>query len=430
MTVTKPKDRKVHISLPEDVHQRLRVKCAVRDATIQEYVARLISESVDGIVVSEAGTSYGAGRDPKASTRKPSFLDFFAGSGLVTEALSSSFSAAWANDICEKKAAVFRANHAGRQFHLGPIEEVTGRCLPSATLSWASFPCQDLSLAGNMEGIDSARSGLVWHWLRVMDEMPQRPPLVIAENVAGLVSASQGKHYRQLHKALVQRGYSVGAMILDARLWVPHSRPRVFVIGIESSISRNDYCVDGPQWCHPKSIQQVADGLHDWVWWKLPKPRCQKLSLEELIDFDAPCFTTAKAEKTLSLIPANHRMKMKSLSSNGHRVFPGYRRTRKGNQVLELRFDGIAGCLRTPEGGSSRQFLVIRNGKGFNARLITVNEAAKLMGLPDGYKLPGSYNDGYRALGDAVAVPVVRHLGDKLLLPLAELVYRKDVLFA
>jgi DNA (cytosine-5)-methyltransferase 1 len=108
------------------------------------------------------------------------------------------------------KAATCRANHHPQTFHLGSIEQVSGRGLPPASLAWASCPCQDFSLAGNFEGIKSARSGLVWQWLRVLGEMPQRPPLVVAENVLGFVSASGGSHYRAVHEALADLGYHVG----------------------------------------------------------------------------------------------------------------------------------------------------------------------------------------------------------------------------
>ena len=82
----------------------------------------------------------------------------------------------WANDIDQNKAEVYKANHAKRIFHLGPVQEVSGTNLPKVTLSWASFPCQDISLAGNLGGLASARSGLVWQWLRVVDQMTQKPP--------------------------------------------------------------------------------------------------------------------------------------------------------------------------------------------------------------------------------------------------------------
>jgi DNA (cytosine-5)-methyltransferase 1 len=151
-------------------------------------------------------------------------IEFFAGSGLVAYGLRGLFDSVWANDICSKKAAVYSANHGSDHFHLGDIMDVEGRSLPSAHLSWASFPCQDLSLAGMVNGIEAERSGLVWQWLRVMDEMVERPRVLVAENVVGLVS-TQGKELRRLHIALHERGYKVGAVLINAKHFVPQSRP-------------------------------------------------------------------------------------------------------------------------------------------------------------------------------------------------------------
>ena len=100
-----------------------------------------------------------------------------------------------------------------------------------------------------------------------------------------------------------------------------------------------------------------------------------------------------------------------------------YRRTRRDAtgarvQRAEVRFDGIAGCLRTPAGGSSRQsLLVIENGR-IRARLVSGREAARLMGLPDDYILPKGYTDSCHLLGDGVAAPAVRFLAAHLLEPL------------
>lgn len=352
----------------------------------------------------------------------PTCLDFFAGSGLVAEGLKGFFQTVWANDNCEKKAKIFCANHDKKIFHLDSIENLKGDDLPQALLSWGSFPCQDLSLAGNMAGLSNSRSGLVWQWLRVMDELPKRPPLAVAENVVGLISAAKGEHYRKLHNALVERGYKVGAVVIDAAHWVPQSRKRVFVIAVNADIPTEQFETNKPVWSHPASIIRAAEGLNRWVWWNLPKPTERKKKLDDLIEFSAPCDEPEKQERLLTMVPEKHREKMATASKNGRTVFPGYKRIRHGQQVLELRFDGVAGCLRTPEGGSSRQFLIIKDNDSFRTRLLTVSEAAALMGAPKNYKLPGSYNDGYKAMGDAVAVPVSRFLAEKLLSPLAELI--------
>jgi len=346
----------------------------------------------------------------------PGYLEFFAGSGLVAFGLKQHFKTLWANDICEKKAAVYCANHGQKHFHLGSIADVNGHDLPAAPLSWASFPCQDLSLAGLMSGIDGERSGLVWEWLRVMDEMPDMPPILVAENVTGLMSVDGGSQYRMLHEALRSRGYLIGAVQLDAAHWVPQSRPRVFVIAVKAGRHiPAALLTSGPTWLHSKSIVTAVKGLDGWLWWNLPAPKPRKINLVDIIDWHADCDDRIKSARNTAMIPKHHRER---LADPSVAVAPGYKRTRASKQVLELRFDGIAGCLRTPKGGSSRQFLVLKRGNGLVTRLLTVRETARLMGAPETFKLPGTYNDGYKAMGDAVAVPCVSFLAKYLLSPL------------
>jgi DNA (cytosine-5)-methyltransferase 1 len=348
---------------------------------------------------------------------RPVALDFFAGSGLVSHALGPFFDVAWANDNCPHKAAIYTANHQ-RPFCLGNIEEIDGRSIPAATLAWASFPCQDLSLAGAVHGIQAKRSGLVWEWLRVLDEMKARPPIIVAENVLGLVSSHNGASYHALHAALNERGYRVGAMVIDAARWLPQSRPRVFVVGVAGGLSVPESLVgDGPNWLHPAAIIRAAAPLRDWLWWRLPEPGGSRPALDDVLEWDAVCHSQDAARGHLSLVPRRHYRRL--VEMRDRTAVPGYKRIRSGRQVLELRFDGVAGCLRTARGGSSRQYLVLRRDRRFHTRLLTVREAARLMGAPESYRIPGSYNAGYSAMGDAVAVPVARHLAETLLLPLA-----------
>jgi DNA (cytosine-5)-methyltransferase 1 len=351
---------------------------------------------------------------------QPTFLEFFAGSGLVREGLKGLLEPVWANDNCERKAAVYAANHGARRLRLDSIERVRGPELPDAPVAWASFPCQDLSLAGNAAGLEGARSGLVWEWLRVIDEMRRRPPVIVAENVLGLLSSAQGRHYEALHGALRARGYRPGAMVLDAVRWVPQSRPRVFVVAVQREVRVPDALLaSGPTWLQPACVVNVARRLDDWIWWSMPEPPPRSQTLDDVVEWDA-AFPHAQLERRcLQLISPRHAARIAAIPEHEAFVAPGYRRTRSQGQVLELRFDGVAGCLRTPEGGSSRQVLVMRRAGALRARLLTVREAARLMGAPDAYALPGSYNDAYKAMGDAVAAPVARWLGRHLLAPLA-----------
>lgn len=343
--------------------------------------------------------------------------EFFAGSGLVAYGLKGMFAPIWANDISEQKAAVYEGNFGYDYFELDDIKNVRGFDLPYAHLSWASFPCQDLSLAGSLGGIHASRSGLVWEWLRVLDEMEKRPKILLLENVVGLLSTNHGENYRVLHTALVERGYNCGAIVLNASYFVPQSRPRVFIIAVELGNQVPAELVgDGPCWLHTKTVAEIGKNLPGWIWWKTDKPSRRNKSLKDVVDETTPF----DKDDVLRLVPERHQA---VLDKSATIYATGYRRTRHGEQQLELRFDGIAGCLRTPEGGSSKQYLVVKKNGTTHARLLTVREAARLMGAPDSFILPGSYNDGYKAMGDAVAMPVAQFIGERFLTKIAEAVY-------
>ena len=350
--------------------------------------------------------------------------EFFAGSGLVAYGLKGMFKPVWSNDISDKKADVYHANFKGKHFILDDIKNINGNNMPCAHLSWASFPCQDLSLAGSLGGIDAARSGLVWEWLRILKEMPQAPAVLLIENVAGLLSAEKGWNYAKLHYALLELGYKSGAILINASHFVPQSRPRVFVIAVKKEIVIPENLVDTqPSWLHNKAATNLGNSLPDWVWWKAEKPSRRRVHLTDIIDFSLPY----DKDDVLQLITPHHK---KRLDNMGDAVTTGYRRTRNGKQCMELRFDGVAGCLRTPEGGSSKQFVIVKKDGELHARLLSPREAARLMGAPDSYILPETYNDGYKAMGDAVVVPVATFVGNAFLTKLMEAAYGQQYLQA
>jgi len=359
-------------------------------------------------------------------------LDFFAGSGLVRLGLAPEFETLWANDICAKKRAVYVANHVHDRFHLGDIQDVQGWDLPATDLAWASFPCQDLSLAGNLSGMNAGtRSGLFWEWVRVLQELNKhgkRPPILVAENVVGFVVANQGKHFKLAYRALRDLGYRVGAVVIDAKDFLPQSRPRAFIIAASEEIPLEGLSQEFPSGrFHTAGLVRTSFAVNDpeWVWWSLPIPQGNKPTFGDLCERDAPCDPPSKTRDICAMLSPLNRKKLNA-ARRAKTFFAGtaYKRTRpdeEGNKIqrLEVRFDGIAGCLRTPNGGSSRQTVILVDQGSVRSRLMTLRECARLMGAPDTYKLNGSYNDGYRAMGDAVVVPVTRWLTRYLLTELA-----------
>ncbi len=234
--------------------------------------------------------------------------EFFAGSGLVSCGLKGMFDSVWANDISEQKAAVYEANFGLNHFVLGDIKDVQGSTLPFAHMSWASFPCQDLSLAGSLGGIHASRSGLVWEWLRVLDEMKTKPKILLLENVTGLLTTNHGNNYRILHNAIVDRGYNCGAIVLNAALFVPQSRPRVFIIAVDQDCRiPADLVGDGPNWLHNQSTINLGKTLSHWIWWKTDKPSKRKKTLKDIIEPDAPF----DKDDVIKLIPEKHKEKLR-----------------------------------------------------------------------------------------------------------------------
>ncbi len=359
-------------------------------------------------------------------------LDFFAGSGLVRLGLDPDFETVWSNDNCAKKRATYIANHPRGEFLLADIQNVKGCDLPEADLAWASFPCQDLSLAGNMGGMNSGtRSGLFWEWIRILREMREQgnmPSVLVAENVVGFVVADQGNHFRQAYYALRGLGYRLGAVVIDADAFVPQSRQRAFIIAVREGVPVSGLIQKLPSGpFHPKNLVRTSFVVDDpdWIWWSLPFPKDSRPAFGDLCERDTPCDPPSKTRELCAMLsPINKRKLDAAKEAKTYFAGTAYRRTRldgEGDKVqrLEIRFDGIAGCLRTPNGGSSRQTVIIVDNGSVRSRLMTVRECARLMGAPDSYELRGSYNDAYRAMGDAVAVPVTQFLARHLLAPLA-----------
>jgi DNA (cytosine-5)-methyltransferase 1 len=372
------------------------------------------------------------------------FQEFFAGGGMVRQALGEDWTCNFANDFDGKKALTYQENWGtcGELF-VGDIREIDSSYLDKpADLAWASFPCQDLSLAGAGKGLKSERSGMFYVFWKKLSEAARSQPypnIVVIENVCGMLTSNNGNDFQEVIKAFVQHGYYVGGLVLDAKDFVPQSRKRVFIIGI-----RNDKNVD-PVLVTPepsnhfhtpaliRAYERLESSLKSqWIWFNLPRADYRKNELIDLLE-DVELVVWNSYEKTQSILnkmSAINKAKVQAAKYLNKPVAGAvFMRTRmlKGEKKVfaEIRFDGISGCLRTPNGGSSRQGVLWVNGDDVRSRLLTPRETARLMGLPEKYKLPKNNNTALHLTGDGVVVPVVEHLKNYLLEPLiSELNYR------
>jgi len=365
------------------------------------------------------------------------FYDFFAGAGMATLGLSKHWQCVWANDIDERKARVYRERFGRDHFIRDDVANVSAASLPKpAHLAWASFPCQDLSLAGWRRGLSAERSGAFWPFWRIMHDLleaGQRPPIIVIENVVGLL---YGDSFIGLCEALAALDMQFGALVMDARKFLPQSRPRVFVVAVDAGWDVSAFADTNPTtaWT-PKSLEKAKQALPEslqglWRWWTLAVPRGKVKSLDRIIEQNPTAVEWHSPEETrtlLEMMSESNRAKIDhAVRAGGEHVGFLYKRIREKVQRAEVRFDGISGCLRTPKGGSSRQTVVIVKNGRVRSRLLSPREAARLMGVPDDFQLPDAYNDAYRAMGDGVAVPVVSWLSENLLFPIAERCFSPD----
>ena len=170
-----------------------------------------------------------------------------------------------------------------------------------------------------------------------------------------------------------------------------------------------------------------ADLAERWIWWRGMAPAARNSDLASLLEPDEAVawHTPARTQALVALMAPLHRARLDALKASGQRAVGGlFRRMRVENGVrvqrAEARFDGLAGCLRTPRGGSSRQTLVVVDGGQVRTRLLSPREGARLMGLPETYQLPRSATSALHVIGDGVAVPAVRWLAANILEPLLD----------
>ncbi len=371
-------------------------------------------------------------RDSLSVISRKTVAEFFAGIGLMRLGLEKQgWTVRFVNDIDEQKFKMYR-HHFGVEedtFLLGDIHKIPAERIPTVTLATASFPCNDLSLAGSRSGLRGKHSSAFWGFIRILEEMGARkPPLVLLENVTGFLSSHGGKDFSDALKALNRLGYQVDTFILDAARFVPQSRQRLFIVGTSQDQSI-DSEIHEPLGFYESDARPkaLADFIftHPEINWRirdLPSQPKMKNHFNDLIE-DIPEASSLwwSEERTQYLFnqmsPRHQEIARRMINGRQWSYGAIFRRVRKGKSMAELRTDGLAGCLRTPRGGSGRQIL-FKAGRGrYFARLLTPRECARLMGAGE-YAIAAPLNQALFGFGGAVCVPVVEWIAKYYLNPL------------
>ena len=368
--------------------------------------------------------------------RRKTFCEFFAGIGLVREGLAASgWECVYANDIEAKKRETYEA-HFGRSdhFHLGDVwdtAEVVSRIHGRPALATASFPCIDLSLAGHYRGLEGVHSSTFFGFAEVLEALgARRPPLVLLENVPGLLTSNKGRDFTTIARRLADLGYWLDAFVLDARHFTPQSRPRVFVVGTVEERKPKEEPASGWLWPAERPnplrtaaivrFKQTLQLPTGWMTLSLPDPPPRKSSLSEVIDLDdrQAWWEDAEVQRHYEMMSPLHRLQVDEILASKRRwVGTIFRRIRLNTMRAEVRFDGLAGCLRTPKGGSSKQIVIAIDSGKLLMRWMSPRELARLQGVPD-FPLVGTTIQQLWNFADAVCVPAIAWIDRHVLTPL------------
>jgi DNA (cytosine-5)-methyltransferase 1 len=362
------------------------------------------------------------------TTKRKLVAEFFSGIGLMRVGLESEgWSVCFANDVDEQKVQMYNG-HFGEENSpvvARDIHDLSAELIPTVDLATASFPCNDLSLAGSRNGLSGQNSSAFWGFIRIMRELGDRkPPMVLIENVPGFLTSRGGNDFRKAMLALNELGYSVDAFMLDASYFVPQSRQRLFVVGCLEGNAK-PALIFSESVLRPRALSSFIVGHPDIRWHirNLPAPpiglRKSLIGvLDRLPPYAPEWWSQERTQYLLNQMSPRHRAIANSMI-NGKRWSYGtvFRRVRNSKSMAELRVDGLAGCLRTPRGGSGRQIL-FKAGKGeCFARLLTPRECARLMGADD-YMIHARSNQALFGFGDAVCVCVVSWIAKNYLNPM------------
>lgn len=361
--------------------------------------------------------------------------EYFAGIGLVRMGLQPlGWKVVFANDFSDKKFKMYQDFFPDAIGHyiIDDIFKLNPNEIPSTALATCSFPCIDLSLAGNMNGlIKGNHSSAFWGFIKILQaQADSAPPFVMVENVPGWLHSNGGKDFRITVEALNELGYFCDVFVLDALRFTPQSRLRVFLIGSKfvGAETSPDLILQRPNSLLSEQLKKSINNNRDlrWFYNEIPEPPpLNKDGLKDVVEkldkTDKRWWSKEETNRHLAMMDDSHLQRVKDLKKKdviSYRTF--YRRRRVDAQRAEVRNDDLSGCLRTAVGGSGKQFLIEAGANQLRMRAMTPREYARLQGVPDTYSILTNGVQALTGFGDAVCVPAISWIAKHVLNPLAE----------
>ena len=193
------------------------------------------------------------GTQPLKITKPIRLIELFAGIGAQAKALENLGVNFETYRVCEFDKYAIKSYNAihGTNFETSDIRELHGDDLGIVDtdkyeyIITYSFPCQDLSLAGNQKGMTKGtgtRSGLLWEVERLLNETENKPQILLMENVPQVIGEKNIKDFAKWLDALEKMGYCNYWQVLNAKDYgIPQNRARCFMVSV-----LGDYYYDFP----------------------------------------------------------------------------------------------------------------------------------------------------------------------------------------
>ena len=273
----------------------------------------------------------------------------------------------------------------------------------SAGLLVGGTPCQSFSVAGLRKGLDDPRGNLALTYVGILDKF--RPKWCIWENVPGVLSSGNGRDFGAFLGALGELGYGWAYRVLDAQNFgVAQRRRRVFVVG----------CLGN--WESAAKILFESESLQGDI--KQSRKEKQEIA-GNFIPSVANCLQTtsndySRADGTFNATPTNVATTLQktqpSVQSHHTQTFAVSYGFNTNARPAEMNFlNEQSNTLTTSQRSGCYNNMAVRR--------LTPIECERLQGFPDDYtNIKENCPDGnrYRALGNSMAVPVMRWIGERI----------------
>ena len=307
------------------------------------------------------------------------FYDLFAGIGGFRLGLERNGHECVGSCEIDKYARQIYAKNFGHEPTERDARQIDTSKLQEFDILVAGFPCQSWSIAGLRKGFEDARGTLCFEILRIAQQ--RKPPILLLENVKGILSHNEGSTFRYIIEAIDELGYDVEWMLRNSKNYgVAQNRERVYIAGhLRGSGSRKIFSIGEVSSGNDKSLGQTQDikdrysGAITANYWK---------------GYGAG--RTMIAEPKLKL--------HKNSKDDSYRVYET---------------DGLARTLRANSGGLGSKTGVYNMGD-LKFRKLTPTECERLQGFPDGFTEGVSDTQRYKMLGNAVTVNVAEYIGGLL----------------